>query len=865
LFRRCKLAVTYILMLMLIAAPANLDKVKAAGDTTAPVFSSIEVNKNQLTGGDKVKISVQASDEGSGIQSVLVVYKYSSTQDAEGIPLELNESSGKYESEIEVNGQNFNLNGQWNFYYISITDLDGNTLNVQRSQGDFSHADLSVSGNDIMPPELHGIEVEEKQIETGGLLKVAVDAYDSGSGVGSVTIQYMNEDRINIEEIELTYDEGTETFKGSLSIDESTVGGRWMVDRVIIYDQNGNVKYIDSTETQPYDPNAVDLSYADFFVIDTAPPIVKGVQEDGHYNHEVTIEFNEGRAYLHGNYYGGTIWNGEVVSEEGTYELEVTDTAGNHTTINFSIDYTPPAISGVSSGVLYNRDVTPEINEGTAYLNGELFESGTPVTEEGAYLLQAADKAGNESSVEFSIDKTAPVVEGVEPDGVYFTAVVPTFSEGTATLDGRPFLSGTSVVGEGRHLLIVSDEAQNHSIIVFHIDRTKPNVWGVEDGSFYNQNVTIYFNEGKPMLNGKSIANGEVVSEEGTYELIVTDEVGNETKITFTIDMTVPEIKGIEENALYNSDVTPVFEEASGLLDGKEFKSGTTITDEGDHVLAVTDQAGNKKEVHFAIDKTAPEISSVDEVTSESKTVTGATEPGATVLIKKDSQLLATVMADDNGYFNAEIEAQEADTTLTVISKDRAGNVSNPYEVVVKKVEPAIEFTDLNRYQDEIYYLTEKKIITGYPDGTFKPEEPIKRIQAIKMILREMGVDTSGSPDPGLTDMQPGSYGYEDVAAAVKLGFISGKNDGTFDPFGTLTRGQMAKILVKAYHLNGNIERDFTDVTKEHWAYDFINTLAANNITTGYDDNTFRANQQISRQHFSVFMARYLDDKFKKN
>jgi hypothetical protein len=636
------------------------------------------------------------------------------------------------------------------------------------------------------------------------------------------------------------------------------------VDRVIIYDQNGNVKYIDSKETQPYDPNAVDLSYADFFVIDTAAPIVTGVDQDGHYNHEVTIEFNEGSAYLHGNYYGGTIWNGEVVSEEGSYALEVTDAAGNQTIINFSIDYTPPAISGVSSGVLYNRDVTPEINEGIAYLNGELFESGTAITEEGDYLLKAADKAGNESSVEFSIDKTAPVVEGVEPDGVYYAAVMPVFSEGTATLDGKPFLSGTSVVGEGRHLLIVGDEAENYSVIVFHIDRTKPNVWGVEDGSFYNHKVTIYFNEGKPMLNGKSIANGEVVSEEGMYELIVTDEVGNETKIGFTIDMTAPEIEGIKGNHFYNSDVTPVFEEATGLLDDKEFKSGTTITDEGDHVLEVTDQAGNKTEVHFAIDKTAPEILSVDEVTSESKAVTGATEPGTSVLIENDSQLLATVMADDNGYFNTEIEAQEAETILTVTSKDRAGNMSNPYLVAVKKVKAAV-FTDLNRYQDEIYYLTEKKIITGYPDGTFKPEEPIKRIQAVKMILREMGVDTTGSPDPGLTDMQPGSYGYEDVAAAVKLGFISGKNDGTFDPFGTLTRGQMAKILVKAYQLNGNIEREFIDVTKEHWAYDFINTLAANNITTGYDDNTFRANQQISRQHFSVFMARYLDDKFKEN
>jgi hypothetical protein len=864
LIRKCQQAVAYIMVLMLVVAPINLQDVKASVDTAAPVFTGLQVDKNQLTGGDEVKIEVQASDVESGIDSVLVVYRYSGSQDAEGIQLELNESTGSYEGIVRVSGQSFNLNGTWNLFYISITDKSGNELKIQRGDNDFSHADLSVSGNDITPPVLHGIEVEDKEIETGGVFRVAIEATDSGSGIGEVRINYMNEDRISEEEIELTFDEGTGTYKGSLPINESTVGGRWLVNRVTIYDQNQNVVYIDSKETQPYDPNAVDLSYADFFVIDSAPPIVTGVEQDGYYNHEVTIEFNEGTAFLQSSSQGGSIWDHTVVSEEDSYTLEVTDAAGNKSTINFTIDRTPPAFSDVSSGVLYNRDISPTINEGTAYLNGEPFESGTVISEEGHHTLQAIDKAGNESSVEFTIDKTQPVVQGVESNGTYYTNVMPVFSEGTATLDGEPFLSGTNVVSEGRHILIVSDEAQNHSIIVFTIDRTIPIIWGVKDGGFYNEEVTITFNEGTAKLNGESIANGEVIYIEGTYDLLVTDQAGNETKLRFTMDLSAPEIEGVVGGALYNTDVTPIYNEGTATLNGVEVNTGMEVKEEGDYHLVVTDRAGNKSEVEFGIDKSAPEIQSVDEVTDEAEIVTGITEPGATVQIKNAMALLNTVTADENGRFEAEVERQEEKSLLTVIAKDHAGNISKPYEITVKTEEPTPVFNDLIRYQEEINFLTGKNIITGYPDGTFRPEEPIKRIQAVKMILREMGVDPADSPDPGLTDMQPGSYGYEDVAAAVKLGFIKGKDNGTFDPFGTLTRGQMAKILVKAYQLDGDIKRDFTDAGKEHWAHDFINTLAANNITTGYDDHTFRPNQYISRQHFSVFMARYLDDRFKE-
>lgn len=187
--------------------------------------------------------------------------------------------------------------------------------------------------------------------------------------------------------------------------------------------------------------------------------------------------------------------------------------------------------------------------------------------------------------------------------------------------------------------------------------------------------------------------------------------------------------------------------------------------------------------------------------------------------------------------------------------------------ITEQKVIANSNFSDVTQYEDEIYYLTDKKIITGYQDGTFKPTRNLTRLQAVTMILREKGITDFTADNPNFTDLQPGDYGYDIVAKAVELGFIGGKTaaDGSkyFDPSAPLTRGQMAKILVEGYDLPKLKDITFTDVTLGNGYKDYISALASNNITTGYLDDTFRPSLTISRQHFATFMARMLEDKFK--
>lgn len=175
----------------------------------------------------------------------------------------------------------------------------------------------------------------------------------------------------------------------------------------------------------------------------------------------------------------------------------------------------------------------------------------------------------------------------------------------------------------------------------------------------------------------------------------------------------------------------------------------------------------------------------------------------------------------------------------------------------------AATFSDVKNFKKEIQYLTDLKIINGYPGGTYRPDQPILRVQAVMMIMREKELEMDNIPDPGFSDIKKGDPGYEEVAAASYYGLIEGKGNNRFDPKGEMTRGEMSKVLTLAYELDGMYPAGFSDVTKRQWMYPYISALAAHNVTNGYPDGTFRPHVTINREQFAAFMARILNPAFK--
>ena len=176
----------------------------------------------------------------------------------------------------------------------------------------------------------------------------------------------------------------------------------------------------------------------------------------------------------------------------------------------------------------------------------------------------------------------------------------------------------------------------------------------------------------------------------------------------------------------------------------------------------------------------------------------------------------------------------------------------------------AAGFSDVTSFKKEIDYLTEQKVISGYTDGTFRPTVKLTRAQAVVMIMRSKGMPSTTVPvdDPKFSDVSPTTFGYKEISYAVSLNIINGKGPGRFDPTGNITRAEMAKVLVNAFDLEGVFPTGFKDVMTTSWSYPFISSLAANNITLGYDDQTFRPANPIDRAQFSAFLARIMNHDF---
>ena len=245
--------------------------------------------------------------------------------------------------------------------------------------------------------------------------------------------------------------------------------------------------------------------------------------------------------------------------------------------------------------------------------------------------IEVKDLVGNVSDTEkvsFTIDKTVPIVSGVENGKYYNHDVTITFNEGTATLNGIEFESGETVSLDGEYELIVKDEALNEVVINFVVDKTKPVITGVEDGKYYNHDVTITFNEGTATLNGEEFTTNSVVSLEGEYQLVVKDLADNETVINFVIDKTAPTgVVTPNPSVMTNTDVELILETSedvmiTNLLSSKVYqyeegnlrKYAVVRESNGDFTFKYVDYAGNTGYITYNvtnIDKEKPETTNI--------------------------------------------------------------------------------------------------------------------------------------------------------------------------------------------------------------------------------------------------------------
>lgn len=173
----------------------------------------------------------------------------------------------------------------------------------------------------------------------------------------------------------------------------------------------------------------------------------------------------------------------------------------------------------------------------------------------------------------------------------------------------------------------------------------------------------------------------------------------------------------------------------------------------------------------------------------------------------------------------------------------------------------ATSFTDVKAELDHssnIMSLAERGILKGYSDGSFRPDTPLTRGQASKILALSLGLNVKTVKDPGFKDLKKSNGYYNYIAALANAGLITGFEDKTFKPNAPMTRAHMAKVLDLGYKLNLNqsTENPFTDVSSKAWYADHVRTLVDNKVTKGKTATTFEPNVNVTRAQMASFVVR---------
>ena len=157
--------------------------------------------------------------------------------------------------------------------------------------------------------------------------------------------------------------------------------------------------------------------------------------------------------------------------------------------------------------------------------------------------------------------------------------------------------------------------------------------------------------------------------------------------------------------------------------------------------------------------------------------------------------------------------------------------------------------------QKTIEELVASGAVSGYLDGSFKPERGITRAEFASILVKALQLDAKGGK---VFNDTANHWAKDSIAAAAASGIVNGYSDLAFGPDDPITREQMAVMIVKAAQLTEVKEgKAFADGSKvSGWAKTAVTTASANKIMGGYPDNTFRPRATATRAEAATVIVK---------
>ncbi|OLP16422.1 hypothetical protein BST81_20775 [Leptolyngbya sp. 'hensonii'] len=159
--------------------------------------------------------------------------------------------------------------------------------------------------------------------------------------------------------------------------------------------------------------------------------------------------------------------------------------------------------------------------------------------------------------------------------------------------------------------------------------------------------------------------------------------------------------------------------------------------------------------------------------------------------------------------------------------------------------------------------LASRGIITGFPDGTFRPEEPVTRVQYAIIVSKAFSNIPASRPPGSFKDLAPNYWGLQAIRNASQQGFISGYPDGTFQPNQNISRVQALVSLASGLNLksaNTSLLNYYQDVAQiPAYAASAIAATTERQIVVNYPEvRQLNPNRPATRAEVAAFVYQAL-------
>ena len=168
--------------------------------------------------------------------------------------------------------------------------------------------------------------------------------------------------------------------------------------------------------------------------------------------------------------------------------------------------------------------------------------------------------------------------------------------------------------------------------------------------------------------------------------------------------------------------------------------------------------------------------------------------------------------------------------------------------------------TFVNRRAAELNRRDHYAFLVGYADGTFGPERNMTRAEVTTMFARLLTeqIEADKTYSSTFNDVAKDCWAANYIGYMQQFGIVTGYEDGSFRPDAPVTRAEFAAIASRFEKLTQG-SASFTDVPDTHWAVRYINFAATRGWVTGYEDGSFKPEHSITRAEVAAVTCRLLE------